>query len=250
MASKNCRERIKVVRVAPGDTDAVVQAICDNPDAISQLAAKFPDMFSNYNVADDGTITITPADGSDPIVIPPANESRMFQLPLGAHQHEPSGYKHNSSIDLRAITLPGASLPLIDSNTVTGVIGPEGFVNITIPECGQFVEINTAYNIKQLNESATAPNVTDFIVMRPQINIDGGAWTNLITGGQDEFWIVKGQNVFGELLQIDFARTANLAGGTHTIGYRLLLTANNLQAGSVFDPTTSNAYVRFITENS
>ena len=40
MASTTCRERIKRVRVSAGDSNTIVQAICDDPAAVSQLAAK------------------------------------------------------------------------------------------------------------------------------------------------------------------------------------------------------------------
>lgn len=132
--------------------------------------------------------------------------------------------------------LPGNTI-LIDPSTAVGALpNTEHDLDITAGDCGTTFAIENYMSIKQIKAG------TGDFQIRPQIQIDGGSWENIPTGGVHEYGATQAQDLVSEISHASFD-DITLTEGAHNIKVRYFLVENNLADGAEFSNGQTNFYV-------
>ena len=147
----------------------------------------------------------------------------------------------NMSPDITTVNgFLGGNTINIDENTPVGPIaGTEHELNINAALCGSKFPVTNYYTMKQLTTGDGS------FEMRPQIQIDDGTWVTMTTGGVDQFFVNKQQDLGSEIPHTDRYDTPVLdAASTHNIRVRYILEENKLSDGASFTNGQTNFYVQ------
>lgn len=128
---------------------------------------------------------------------------------------------------------------IVEPDTETGPLEDTLLcAEIVVPDCGGVVRMDyhSSYSVPAGSEADRVQFTTEF-------NVDGGAWTNIATGGVNSLsWQGTTTETLNEWNSHDVDETSTLAAGSHTICVRSKLTVNELNAGRI-DKNAGTLYV-------